>query len=191
MNPFYFPSEVDRLPDTIKEALIHKGEPPVIVPKPLEGVEGTCAFFNRNNDAHCSIFPHRPLRCRLYPYLPLVERDHITIVLDPFLMRMKPLAPCFGINKGSHVSSNLENLARKFVAHLLCEYPFLLQDWAVDDVDRAIDYSIVTKYEHPKYHSWIEARPVLQRRLMLKMQSPNKVLDPSDMRYLVYMPTQP
>ncbi len=196
LQPFYFPSEVNHLPDTIKNALVYKGDPHVTMPKHLENIEGTCTFFKKNRDTHCGIFPHRPLRCRLYPYLPLIEKNRITIVLEPFLKPSKGLAPCFGINKGSNISSNIENLARKFVAHILCEYPFLLQDWAVEDVDHLIDYSIVAKYQNPKYRSWQEARPVIQRRLMLKMQQqlnmerPNKILEPSTMRYLAYMPTQ-
>ncbi len=187
LRPFFFPSEVEQLSDTAKAALTYLGNPPITIPKPLEGVEGTCAFFNKDQDPHCAIFPNRPLRCRLYPYLPIVEKNRITIVLEPFLSRYKKSMPCYGVGKGSDISTDIESLSREFIALIVREYPFLLELYAMDDVESSIDYSIVTNYERLRNLSWQRVRPIFRRRAekMLRMQSLQESAQPEAVRQVV------
>jgi Fe-S-cluster containining protein len=202
LHPFYFPSEVSELPATVKQALTYKrkGKQKIIVPKTLNGVEGTCTFFDKNRKIHCTVFAHRPLRCRLYPYLPIIEKDHITIVLEPFLKRYSsaekaPWFRCYGIGNGRDVSEGTENLSRAFIAHVLSEYPLLLHAYAIDDVDSEIADWVVMKYQHPEYLSWQDAKPVVQRQMLrieaLTRQRGSKRLSTGlasrDMMYLSYL----
>lgn len=189
------------LPATVKKSLTvkRKGKQKLIIPKPLEGVEGTCTFYDKGQKTHCHIFGYRPLRCRLYPYLPVIERDHITILIEPFLKRHSDVEKatwfrCYGVGKGNDVSEGIENLSRTFIAHILAEYPLLLHAYAIDDVDSQIEDWVVTKYQNPPYGSWKEAVPVVQghvRRMeALKRQFSSKrvsrVLTPREMMYLTY-----
>jgi hypothetical protein len=80
--------------------------------------------------------------------------------------------------------------ARKFVARVLCEYPFLLEQFAVQSFDNLIAYMNISKYEHLRYRSWQEAKPVVQKRVVLKIRSSQSKLKSADERYIAYMPTQ-
>jgi len=49
-------------------------------------VEGRCIFCNiQNEEYYCKIHEFRPLRCRIYPYFPLIVEGKIIITLEPAL----------------------------------------------------------------------------------------------------------
>jgi Fe-S-cluster containining protein len=44
---------------------------------------GRCVFLeNREGKAYCRIYPARPMRCRLYPFIPYSPSDNHTLYLD-------------------------------------------------------------------------------------------------------------
>ncbi|MHA1971858.1 MAG: YkgJ family cysteine cluster protein [Candidatus Hodarchaeales archaeon] len=64
----------------------------------VERVEGRCYFYNRKNrDYYCEIHDNRPLRCRIYPYFPIIVEGRVVITLEPAL-KMK--------NHSSNVNTN-------------------------------------------------------------------------------------
>ncbi|KXA97156.1 hypothetical protein AKJ37_03645 [candidate division MSBL1 archaeon SCGC-AAA259I09] len=82
------PSEIEDLPGRVKDKLRRKSSGPfeVIAPEPLrEGENHTCCFFDKGSALHCSIHEHRPMKCRLYPFLPLVVGGKIEIFAEPLL----------------------------------------------------------------------------------------------------------
>ncbi len=65
---------------------------------------GRCIFYNPENEFYCSIHNLRPLRCRIYPYFPVIVDHRIIITLEPALkMKMKNTSnlrkQCPGIGK--------------------------------------------------------------------------------------------
>ncbi|MFW9854679.1 MAG: YkgJ family cysteine cluster protein [Candidatus Thorarchaeota archaeon] len=78
---YYLPSEVENLPNYIKEHLTLKDEKFWISVRSRR-----CTFFQSNNAGLCcSIHHYRPLRCRIYPYFPVIVDEKIMITLEPAL----------------------------------------------------------------------------------------------------------
>jgi hypothetical protein len=83
-----------------------------------------------------------------------------------------------------------------FVRCILCEYPFFLNAYAVDDVDSLVEDWVVAKYQHPEYRSWSEALPTVRKQMArtqaLKQGSSKRVselLTGRERTYLAYMPS--
>ena len=49
--------------------------------------EGRCIFYHANSEKEffCSIYEMRPLRCKIYPYFPLIVNQRVVITLEPAL----------------------------------------------------------------------------------------------------------
>lgn len=65
-------------------------------------LNGRCSFYNPIKGFYCSIYDYRPLRCRIYPYFPVIVDERIIITMEPAL-RMKNFSnkkkQCPGIGK--------------------------------------------------------------------------------------------
>ncbi|MFX0205977.1 MAG: YkgJ family cysteine cluster protein [Candidatus Hodarchaeota archaeon] len=83
---YFLPSELEKLPFSIKQNLILKGDKYEITKK-----DGRCFFFEweTDNDFYCTIHEFRPIRCRIYPYFPLIVDKRIVITLEPALKMLK------------------------------------------------------------------------------------------------------
>ncbi len=150
------PSEAEECPVEIQEALewrqgflrIQRRAP------------GVCAFFDENAPWHCGIPEHRPLRCRLYPYLPLITREAIVIVADPLSTVSFPTVEspawyrCYGLGCGENVQSSVEQMSREFLERVMHEYPQLVETLIVDDVNRYLNPKEIEKNRFPLYSQW-------------------------------------
>ncbi len=156
LTTFFFPSEAEACPAEIKDALtVSRGliqlrrRPP-----------GVCVFFDQNQDRHCGISAFRPLRCRLYPYLPVITPEGIVIVAEPLWSVSPPAADlpewyrCYGLGSGPNVESQVEEMSREFLEKAANEYPYLLQGLWVDDIDQCINQKEVRKSRQPRYARW-------------------------------------
>lgn len=161
-NVFFFPSEERRLPSKIKKNLmIKKG---LIIAKPFKKDQG-CIFFDPLSQKHCTIHKYRPLRCKLYPYLPVIvpNQDKIVIIIESFahhFRKDKKTTPnwfrCYGLGKGKDISSTIERESRIFLDKMRREYPKLIGLYLQNDVEVLIDHNEVRKYLTPTYNSWDE-----------------------------------
>ncbi|MFW9777570.1 MAG: YkgJ family cysteine cluster protein [Candidatus Heimdallarchaeota archaeon] len=80
-HAYYLPSEVENLPDHIKEHLTLKNERYLINVRSRR-----CTFFQPNDKGFfCSIHRYRPLRCRIYPYFPVIVNEKVIITLETAL----------------------------------------------------------------------------------------------------------
>lgn len=62
---------------------------PVVV---LKGINNKCAFLKYvNNTPTCTIYPARPMRCRLYPFLPIAPGE---------TSKLEVSARCPGVGRG-------------------------------------------------------------------------------------------
>ncbi|MFW9994031.1 MAG: YkgJ family cysteine cluster protein [Candidatus Odinarchaeota archaeon] len=77
---YFLPSEVEKLPTRIKEQLVLEGGKHEILTR-----NGRCVFYSPDKSLNCSIHVHRPLRCRIYPYFPLIVDQRVVITLEPAL----------------------------------------------------------------------------------------------------------
>ena len=78
---YFLPTEVKNLPNIMKNKLILKKDGKYDILRH----NGRCVFYNTNNEFFCSIYDHRPLRCKIYPYFPLIVDQRIVITLEPAL----------------------------------------------------------------------------------------------------------
>ena len=92
-------------------------------------INGRCAFYKANLDLFCSIYDHRPLRCRIYPYFPVIVDGRIIITMEP-AMKMKEASNtkklCPGIGK---VEKDLKTSIKECISFLtnLKDVPKLLE----------------------------------------------------------------
>ncbi len=151
-----FPSEAETMPEEIRDSLTWR-QGFLRIPRRPPGV---CIFFDESTPQHCGIFQDRPLRCRLYPYLPLVTREGIVIVADPLATVSFPETDspawyrCYGLGRGANVETSVEKMSRDFLERVIQEYPGLLADLCVEDVDKCINPKEVEKSLHPLFTEW-------------------------------------
>jgi Fe-S-cluster containining protein len=77
---YFLFSELTKLPDKLKEQLIFNEGKYEVITK-----DDRCAFYQASDDYFCSIHEYRPLRCRIYPYFPLIVDKRVIITLEPAL----------------------------------------------------------------------------------------------------------
>lgn len=107
----------------------------VVKPLPFdEESDYGCFFFNiKAPNKHCTIYQYRPIRCRLFPYIPLLmaESHKIVIIAEDFIpsiihpsKKEKTFASddfrrCYGLGLGKPVNTKeIEGDARKFLLML-------------------------------------------------------------------------
>ena len=157
-STMFLPSETGRLAPEKRQLLRWRNG----VLSPVSGEHGICVFFDKDAPLHCTIFERRPLRCRLYPFLPVVERGRIVILADPFVaIGTETNRPgwlrCYGLGQGPDVTDQVEELAREFLTRVLKEQPdFLISYLCVDDAESLILPLEVEKHRHPVVPSWNE-----------------------------------
>jgi Fe-S-cluster containining protein len=95
---YYLPTEIIHLENRVKEKLILEKDGKYVILRD----NGRCTFYNSNIEFSCSIYDQRPLRCKIYPYFPLIVEQRIIITMEPAL-KMKNYAnqikECPGIGK--------------------------------------------------------------------------------------------
>jgi len=118
-EPWFLPSEAENLPPEIRDKLRIKIAPSgrigVIAPQTFSWRERRlCCFFDKKSAYHCSIHPYRTMKCKLYPFLPIITGTEIIIFAEPFLDIWEPPrkkageeAPpwlnCYGLGQGEYV----------------------------------------------------------------------------------------
>jgi len=123
----------------------------LIVPKPFKNGVG-CVFFDSKSEWHCKIHEHRPLRCKLYPFLPLFVDNKIVIVAEPFvtLHKKKKRTPswfkCYGLGKGKNIKIEIEKLVKEFIKKMKRDYPEFIHVYSVDNIEEIFDEYKMNKY---------------------------------------------
>lgn len=163
-KPFFFPSEFEKLPNKIRMNIIEREYPfagfKIIAPKPLfKDDENSCCFFDRNSAYHCSIFHHRPLKCQIYPFIPFITNEKITIFAEPFIDYWKRVADfeyeegetewltnCYGLGREKNVKEEIEELALKYLIKLR-EIPLLFLEHIKIDIESHLRWNKIKKQE--------------------------------------------
>jgi len=117
---YYLPSEIQRLTNRIKTKLRQSNnEMYEIITN-----NGRCIFYNPENEFYCSIHNLRPLRCRIYPYFPVIVDHKIIITIEPAL-NMKKIKntsnlskQCPGIGKEENSLAKTIELCISFLERL-------------------------------------------------------------------------
>jgi hypothetical protein len=163
---WFTPQEYEELPNDIKKdvRILNGG---FIAPKPFctddKGDFG-CIFFKRSPfKHHCTIHNNSPLRCRMYPYHPVIDLKKCAIVIMayPFIhynpyekpRLTSPKHRCFGLGQGKDVSKSVEQMSRVFLTNLFEEHSESRYLY-VRDSDAIVDYDSIAAYKHPEYFSW-------------------------------------
>lgn len=135
-NPYYLRSEVGELSEETKNHLriillldiYTKKEISRIAPQPFvtndPKADGTCCFYKKSLwGYHCGVHGQEPLRCQRYPYYPVVDMKakEVVILAEPFLPWSSMSSDhhrCFGLGKGSDVTSTMSEVCRRFLIAL-------------------------------------------------------------------------
>ncbi len=95
---YFLPAEVTNLPNNIRKELTLKEDGKYDILR----LGGRCIFYNTENEFFCTIYNERPLRCKIFPYFPLIVDQRIVITLEPAL-KMKnettKIKTCPGVGK--------------------------------------------------------------------------------------------
>ena len=157
VGTLFFPSEAALLPQKITEHLYMSDG----LIRAYRRPPGVCIFFDEHRPWHCCIPNYRPLRCQLYPYLPLVTSQQIVIVADPFCNVSYPETDqpewfrCYGLGRGPDVTEEVEAMSREFLNKMVDEYPKLVVQYLlVDDVEATLNMKEVEKVHHPLFLDW-------------------------------------
>jgi hypothetical protein len=152
-----FPSEARAMPIEIRSRLSQRNG----LIRPALQAPGVCIFFDSQAPWHCTIPEHRPLRCRLYPYLPVVTDKAIVIVADPLCTISWPATDypewyrCYGLGRGPDVAEEIGTLSRRFLTMVCTEAPQLLAHLVHPaGVEEYVNSREVAKSLHPKYPDW-------------------------------------
>lgn len=119
---------------------------------------------------HCLIHELRPLRCRLYPYLPLLSEDSILVIAESFLdLKMTGFGVeentpdwvmCHGLGTGPNVKEEVERKIRLFIERIALERPDYANRLTIMDVSRKLAAREIKKYLNPKYGYYYEYGPL-------------------------------
>jgi Fe-S-cluster containining protein len=89
----------------------------------LRGLGDKCVFLNiHKNTAACSIYPARPLRCRLFPFMPLSPSE---------TSKMEISSICPGIGRGDNIDppwNDLELYVREVKDHYSRLFKLIFQE---------------------------------------------------------------
>ncbi len=157
VNTMFFHGEAERLPFEMAAYLFERNG----LVRPRQRPPGVCAFFDAHRPTHCTIPQYRPLRCRLYPYLPVISGDSIVIVADPLctVTWSETDHPdwfrCYGLGRGPSVEVQVEEMSREFLRRIVAEHPDIAKaHLCVPDVDALINAKEVDKVRRPLYAEW-------------------------------------
>ncbi|MHA2225230.1 MAG: YkgJ family cysteine cluster protein [Candidatus Hodarchaeales archaeon] len=78
---YYLPSEVWDLPKSIQDQLIEKNDGKY----EIRLTKKRCVFYNSKKAYYCTIYNVRPLRCKIFPYFPVIVERRVIITLEPAL----------------------------------------------------------------------------------------------------------
>lgn len=83
---YFLPSELEHLPFNIKQNLVLKEDKYEVIKK-----DGRCKFYDNKSESSsfCTIYESRPIRCRIYPYFPLIVERRIVITLELAVKMLK------------------------------------------------------------------------------------------------------
>ena len=111
---YFLPDELPLLPDFILQNLVKTSIGTYQTNNnPIDS--NRCFFFEKDhhNSYFCSIHANRPLRCRIYPYFPLIVENKIIITLEPSLKMKNPsknASLCPGIGrKGMKINNYIKD----------------------------------------------------------------------------------
>ncbi|WP_455464714.1 YkgJ family cysteine cluster protein [Candidatus Hodarchaeum mangrovi] len=111
---YFLPDELSSLPDLILPNLMKTPMGTYQAKKnPIDA--NRCFFFEKSqyNSYFCSIHENKPLRCRIYPYFPLIVEKRIVITLEPSLKMKIPsknATVCHGIGiKGISINNYIKD----------------------------------------------------------------------------------
>lgn len=113
---------------------------PVIV---LRGLGDKCVFLKTQSRlTTCSIYPARPMRCRLYPFLPIAPRES---------NKLEVSSRCPGVKTGNLVEppwSDLENYLQEVREHYRELYNLIFEQGLepVRALEHMLDY-VCTRYD--------------------------------------------
>ncbi len=78
---YFLPAELSQITEEIKGSL-NKSEKGMYE---IKKSNGRCSFYDPIKEFYCSIYNFRPLRCRIYPYFPVIVDERIIITMEPAL----------------------------------------------------------------------------------------------------------
>jgi Fe-S-cluster containining protein len=176
---FYTLSEFKTLPMTIKAKLVRSDEVSTVFH--IEKINGKCAFYIPNEDhtglTHgCSIHGHEPMRCRIFPYLPILSQDRIFITSETFCnvydlvgVEKYPHDICFGLGNGKRgLKTIVIKMCREYLMSLYQEYPDLLKEIMFEEPVKLLHRKYINMQINRKYKTYEDAIPALQHADSLK-----------------------
>lgn len=164
---FYFDSELGHLPGNILNNLVEDSETGTIHPEFSEG----CCFHTKLQkigctDYGCLINGFEPLRCKLFPFWPVIVKDKIIIMAEDILDVFTRDAPnpyyrCFGLGKGPDITEKIEKLSREFIIKIIQERTGFLPGNVFTNLKDIIDPVRAEMHRHPLVNTYTEALPHL------------------------------
>jgi len=125
-------------------------------------IKSKCYFYQKKKDLHCLINKYRPLRCKIYPYFPILDlkNDRIVILAQDIMVwggnpPQEPASLCYGLGHGPDVSKVSEKLCREYLIHSINEQSHSRFLW-MGTPEEFIDKRALSCRENPLYKTFAE-----------------------------------
>ena len=167
---YYFGDERSFLPKKIRDRLVAVRS--TWVP---DRSSGGCCFHKVGSfgvlEHGCGVFEHVPLRCRLYPYWPIIVRGEIVIMAEPLCDVFRAREPdsleiCYGLGAGFDVTRRVEILSREFLVSMAIGAPDLLVGSVFRRAEDLLSDVLIDHHTHRIYQTHREAYPHIIERVL-------------------------
>jgi hypothetical protein len=160
---YYFESEVKVLPEKIQSFLM-RTDIGVYVP---DMSRGCCFHTPPGHPGHgCLIHGYEPLRCQLYPFLPIFVQGKIIMMCDSLCDVFNSSGEefnswhiCYGLDRGKSIVKKVEGIARAFLLKTINEAPYLLSGLVFNKAEDLLCQQRIEHHSNRKYEHFIDALP--------------------------------
>jgi len=122
-----------------------------------------CVFYDSNRAFRCTLREYRPLRCKIYPFEPILDTSRNSIVIlahDVMIWGGKPVEEpsclCYGLGNGKDVSEEVMEQCREYLLHCIVEQSHSRFLW-MGKAEAFIDKRALYRRQNPLYRTFAQA----------------------------------
>jgi len=149
-------NDLSKLPQKYRSGLVPNSRPGLTH---VRTVYGKCIFYDETSPFCCTIRDHRPLRCRIYPFTPILDtsRSSIVILAQDIMKsdRSQPATLCYGLGNGKDISVEAKEHCREYLLCTILEQSYSRFLW-MGKAENFINKRSLKLREKPLYRTFAE-----------------------------------
>jgi Fe-S-cluster containining protein len=131
--------------------------------KHVQTVNGKCVFYDEKSALSCTIHKHSSLRCKIYPFEPILDTDRNSIVILAHDIMIwggapvqEPASLCYGLGNGKDVTKTAMKQCREYLLHSILEKSFSRFLW-MGKAENFIDKRALYRRQNPLYKTFAQS----------------------------------